>query len=55
LQAGLDWVQHYVDNGDVVVSLGAGNVNWIVYSLRDWILETESDVEKEHDIKDEMA
>ena len=55
LQAGLDWVQHYIENGDVVVSLGAGNVNWIVYSLRDWILADELDVSQQHDIKDEMA
>ena len=55
LQAGLDWVQHYVESGDVVVSLGAGNVNWIVYSLRDWILADELEFNQQYDTKDEMA
>ena len=55
LQAGLDWVQDYVEEGDVVVSLGAGNVNWIVYSLRDWILADALDVSQQNDTKDEMA
>ena len=55
LQAGLDWVQDYVEEGDVVVSLGAGNVNWIVYSLRDWILADALEVSQQNDTKDEMA
>jgi UDP-N-acetylmuramate--alanine ligase len=43
LQEGLDWLQEYIQGGDVVLSLGAGNVNWLVYALRDFFLQEEQE------------
>ena len=39
LQEGLDWLKEHCQKHDVVLSLGAGNVNWLVYALRDICLQ----------------
>ena len=49
----LDWVQDYVEEGDVVVSCGGGKCQLIVYSLRDWILADALEVSQTNDTKDE--
>ena len=43
MQEGLDWLKEHHQKHDVVLSLGAGNVNWLVYALRDIFLHQQAE------------
>ena len=38
LEQACDHIYDMLEPGDVILSLGAGNVNWVLYALRDKLL-----------------